>query len=84
MRIITKLSLLLLVAAAPTIAQNPIAEYYGQSEGYPAWTETIQWDQRIDMSQFEDGENDFEKFENARDLLFKKRRRSALLPCRDL
>ncbi len=50
--------------------QNPIAEYYGSTKGYPNWTDEIHWDNQINMAEYTNGENDFEKFENARDELF--------------
>lgn len=49
---------------------NPIAAHYNGSEGYPTWTDRIQWGNRIDMSGYSNGANDFEKFENARDELY--------------
>ncbi|MGC9341993.1 MAG: fibronectin type III domain-containing protein [Bacteroidales bacterium] len=49
---------------------NPIAQYYDSSEGYPAWTNRINWDNIIDMSTYQNGNDDFEKFENARDDLY--------------
>lgn len=48
---------------------NPIAAYYGGSAGYPSWTDTLQWYNQIDMSLYGNGNNAFEKFENARDEL---------------
>lgn len=54
-------------AVPPT--NNPLAEYYGD-DGYPAWSEEIRWNNVIDMSQYNNGANNFEKFENARDDLF--------------
>lgn len=60
-------SLNLLNAAPPTT--NPVADYYGGPEGYPAWTAAIAWGQVIDMKSYTQGSNDFEKFENARDEL---------------
>ena len=54
-------------AQAPTT--NPLAEYYGD-DGYPAWSNEINWNNVIDMSQYSNGANNFEKFENARDALF--------------
>ena len=56
------------VLAQPT--GNPVAEYYNGSNGYPAWTDQIDWGNVIDMSSYSNGSNDFEKFENARDELY--------------
>ncbi|HYW80209.1 MAG TPA: hypothetical protein VE890_11560, partial [Thermoguttaceae bacterium] len=59
-------------ASAPTDnppTDNPVATFYHGDEGYPAWTDKIQWDRVIDMSTYGKGRNDFEKFENARDEL---------------
>jgi len=53
-----------------TIGTNPIAGYYDNSEGFPAWTNRIHWTNIIDMSVYSNGLNDFEKFENARDELY--------------
>ncbi len=62
---------LLNLCFAETTAQNPLAEYYGNHQGYPAWTDEINWGNRIDMSLYSQGANDFEKFEAARDELNK-------------
>jgi hypothetical protein len=48
---------------------NPIASFYNGAEGYPGWTDQINWLNVIDMSSYSVGTNDFEKFENARDEL---------------
>ncbi|MBD3320042.1 MAG: hypothetical protein GF350_03000 [Chitinivibrionales bacterium] len=48
---------------------NPVAAFYSGNQGYPAWTDRIAWDNIIDMSVYADGDNDFEKFERARDEL---------------
>lgn len=53
-------------------AQNPLADFYSATEGYPAWTDDINWANRIDMSAYTKGANDFEKFESARDELYKQ------------
>jgi len=53
--------------AAPT--DNPVATFYSGEAGYPAWTDRIAWDNVIDMSAYEKGKTNFEKFENARDEL---------------
>ncbi|MBD3319546.1 MAG: hypothetical protein GF350_00450 [Chitinivibrionales bacterium] len=57
-------------SAAPT--DNPIADYYSGEKGYPAWTDRIAWDNAINMSLYDNGSNNFEKFENARDELFEQ------------
>jgi len=57
------------VMAACNAWANPVAQFYSGTEGYPAWTDRIAWHQRIDMSAYSQGANDFEKFENARDEL---------------
>ncbi len=49
---------------------NPIAQYYSGENGYPTWTDRIQWSNRINMAEYSNGDNDFEKFENARDELY--------------
>lgn len=53
---------------AQTPKNNPLQEFYGNGK-YPVWTDTIKWDNVIDMSVYETGTNWFEKFENARDQL---------------
>lgn len=55
------------LSAQPT--DNPAASHYGPDEGYPAWTSGIQWGNVIDMSAYTNGDNHFERFENARDEL---------------
>lgn len=55
-----------LLAAPPT--DNPVATFHaGNPDGYPAWTDRMAWHRVIDMSTYENGANDFERFENARD-----------------
>ncbi|MFW6065760.1 MAG: hypothetical protein ACOC9S_02980 [Planctomycetota bacterium] len=56
-------------AAGDVPTGNPVAEFYSDGEGYPAWTDSIAWDNVIDMSQYDNGSTEFEKFENARDEL---------------
>ncbi|MFP3938326.1 MAG: hypothetical protein ACLFVW_08280 [Phycisphaerae bacterium] len=56
-------------ASAEEDGENPIATYYDGPEGYPAWTDRISWGRVIDMSTYDEGGTDFEKFENARDEL---------------
>ena len=51
---------------------NPVATYYSGPEGYPAWTDAIRWSNVTDMSRYERGRTNFEKFENARDELAAK------------
>ncbi len=51
--------------AQPT--SNPVAAQYAND--YPVWTDTVRWDNVIDMSVYTDGDNHFERFENARDEL---------------
>ncbi|MCC5808014.1 MAG: hypothetical protein JJU00_16930 [Opitutales bacterium] len=60
------------LVAAPLAAQptyNPVEAHYGLDEGFPAWTSTVQWGNVIDMSAYTNGDNHFERFENARDEL---------------
>ncbi len=45
-----------------------MAQYY-QEKGWPAWSDGIQWTNRVNMAQYSNGANDFQKFENARDEL---------------
>lgn len=49
---------------------NPVATRYNDEMGYPAWTDDIKWNRVIDMSAYQQGSNDFERFENARDDLY--------------
>ncbi len=57
-------------AAVPT--DNAVATYYHSTEGYPAWTDAIKWDNVIDMSAYANGATNFAKFESARDELAAK------------
>lgn len=57
------------LSSAATPTDNPVAAYYDGPEGYPAWTDMIRWSNVIDMSRYEKGATQFEKFENARDEL---------------
>ena len=51
---------------------NPIGTYYSSlGKDYPGWTNDINWSNRLDMSAFPFGNNDFEKFENGRDSLYR-------------
>jgi hypothetical protein len=60
-----------LTSAAIAAPQNsPVAAFYNGNDGYPAWTDRIHWDRVIDMSQYANGANAFQKFENARDELY--------------
>jgi hypothetical protein len=61
---------------APLIAQptdNPVATHYGDTAGYPAWTDRIAWDRVFDVTDpaygavRNDGLSDFAAFEAARD-----------------
>ena len=56
-------------AEAPCPSDNAIATFYDGPEGYPAWTDSVNWDRVIDMSAYAKGRTNFEKFENARDEL---------------
>lgn len=64
------LVLLIFISAKDLAAQNPLAAYFGPHDGYPAWTDRIRWDNRINMAAYSNGSTDFEKFENARDQLY--------------
>ena len=57
------------VVLGETPTNNPVATFYNGPEGYPAWTDRLKWSHVIDMSKFDRGETDFEKFEAARDQL---------------
>jgi hypothetical protein len=63
-------AMLSLSLAAQSPTSNPLEDYYGQTDGFPAWSSNIRWDNVIDMSQYSNGTTNFEKFENARDALF--------------
>ena len=59
-----------------TMAQNPLATYYGNGN-YPTWTDKVKWDNRINMKTFDFSANgcasctsEFAKFEFARNLLY--------------
>lgn len=81
-RLLGKAKRLVLAAAAvitlwgatPALAQpwvgsaNPMATFY-KEKGWPAWSDAIRWNNRINMATYTNGANDFEKFENARDQL---------------
>jgi hypothetical protein len=57
------------IFAQPWInSPNPMAQYY-KEKGWPAWSDAIQWNNRINMATYANGANDFQKFENARDEL---------------
>jgi len=51
--------------AAPP-KDNPVASFYDDGRGYPAWTDGIKWSNVIDMKSYAQGKTNFEKFENAR------------------
>lgn len=64
---------LLLISCISLLGQppgdNPLKSFYGKGH-YPIWTDSIQWNNVINMATYEKGANDFEKFENARDSLY--------------
>ena len=70
-RLLALLVLACLVSAAraadPT--DNPVATFYSGPEGYPAWTDEVQWSHVINMATYSKGKTLFEKFEKARDEL---------------
>ena len=68
-------------AADPT--DNPVATFYAGPEGYPAWTDGVNWANVVNMKTYAKGKTDFEKFEKARDELAETGRRP-LLPRRDV
>ncbi|MBC8374219.1 MAG: hypothetical protein H8E53_11530, partial [Planctomycetes bacterium] len=51
------------IATAP--ADNPVANFYNDDRGYPAWTDAIKWSNVINMKTYAKGKTNFEKFENA-------------------
>ncbi len=51
-------------------SSNPLADFYGTGEGYPSWSDAINWGRVINMSTYTNGATNFNKFENARDELF--------------
>jgi hypothetical protein len=61
------LVLFLTLDGQPT--DNPVKTHYGNGN-YPVWTNQINWTRVIDMSTYTNGDNDFEKFENARDEVY--------------
>jgi len=60
----------LVTAAPPT--DNPVARYYNDERGHPAWTDRVNWANVIDMKAYDKGKTNFEKFENARNELAAK------------
>jgi hypothetical protein len=52
--------------AADPPKDNPIATYYSGPEGYPAWTDEVNWAHVVNMATYAKGKNLFEKFENAK------------------
>jgi hypothetical protein len=50
-------------AADPT--DNPIATYYSGPEGYPAWTDGVNWSRVINMKAYKKGNTEFDRFNNA-------------------
>jgi hypothetical protein len=51
--------------AADGPMDNPIATFYSGPEGYPAWTDSVNWSHVINMKTYKKGKNDYERFENA-------------------
>src|SRR5262245_32293632 len=64
---VAALALLVFVSAvrADDPTDNPIATFYNGPEGYPAWTDGIKWSRVINMKEYKNGKNDYEKFQNA-------------------
>jgi len=63
---------LLLGSGQVAFSQNPVAEFY-RYDGYPAWTDSIKWSNRINMATYNlpsPTATLFEKFEHARDVLY--------------
>jgi hypothetical protein len=61
------LALIFLLAIGPGVRaddpiDNPIATFYSEAEGYPAWTDAIPWTKVINMKTYEKGKTAFEKF----------------------
>jgi hypothetical protein len=48
---------------------NPVATFYSGPEGYPAWTDGMNWSHVINMKTYAKGKTAYQKFENARDAL---------------
>ncbi len=44
---------------------NPIAKFYAGPEGYPAWTDGINWSRVLNMKAYPKGNTAFDKFNNA-------------------
>jgi len=71
-------STIFLFSTLPAFAQptdNPIASFYSDIEGYPAWTDEIKWNNVYnvatqDYSQCAACTNDFEKFKYVRDIAY--------------
>jgi hypothetical protein len=66
--------LLLLAAPAPAATaadptDNPVASFYSGPEGYPAWTDKVNWSRVINMKTWKKGKTAYEKFSTARDAL---------------
>jgi hypothetical protein len=59
------LALFVPAARAAEPKDNPIATFYSGPEGYPAWTDSINWSHVINMKTYAKGKNDYEKFETA-------------------
>ncbi len=60
----------LLISTFGASAQNPIAEYYNGSEGYPVWLNEVNWSNRITMENKNSGAANFAEFKAKRDLLY--------------
>jgi hypothetical protein len=50
-------------AADPT--DNPIATFYSGPEGYPAWTDGVNWSHVLNMKTYARGKTDYARFESA-------------------
>jgi hypothetical protein len=57
------------VARAADPTDNPVAAFYSGPEGYPAWTDALNWSRVINMKTYTKGKTDYEKFLKARDEL---------------
>lgn len=49
---------------------NPMQTFYGDSGDYAFWTDEINWQAVINMDEYSNGSDNFEKFKNARDELY--------------
>ena len=66
-RRIAAIAVLVVASAVQTAdpTDNPIATFYNGPDGYPAWTDSVNWKHVINMKEYKKGKNDYEKFENA-------------------